>query len=102
MKDFYKSTWFGLLIGTAVPIVGSALVLILFEQLSKMGIIQSYMGSFSIEQERTIYVLGIILNFIPFQYFKFKKEEKVMTGIVAMTIVAVIVWVIYYYKSLLF
>jgi amino acid permease len=101
MKEFYKSIWFGLLLGTAVPIIGSALVLIAFEQLSKMGIIQSNMGSFSIEQERTIYVLGILINLIPFQYFKYKKEEKVMSGIVTMTIIAVIAWVIYYYKTLL-
>ena len=100
MKEFNKSIWIGIISGIAVPIVGSAIVMMIFEQLAKSGLIQSYMGTFSIEQERTIYVLGIMFNLIPFQYFKMKKAGKAMNGVVMMTIFAVVIWIIYYYKSI--
>ena len=100
MENFKRSTLAGIIAGIAFPIVGSAIVMMIFEQLAKWGVISASMGIFSIEQERTIYVLGILFNLIPFQYFKVKKAENAMTGVVTMTIVAVIIWVIYYYKSI--
>lgn len=100
MENFKNSLWFGILVGISVPILGSAIVMIIFEQLAKMGYIQGSPGNFSIVQERTIYVLGIMFNLIPFQLFKIKKSEKALSGVVMMTILAVFVWVIYYYKSI--
>ncbi len=100
MENFNKSIWIGILLGIAVPIVGYAVTLMVFEQLAKMGIVQSYMGQFSPAQSRTIWVIGIMFNLIPFQYFKVKKAERAMTGVLMMTIVAVVIWVIYYYKFL--
>jgi amino acid permease len=100
MKDFNKSIWIGILIGIAIPIVGYAIVLIIFEKLAKAGLIQSSQGMFSIAQERTIWVLGIMFNMIPFQYFKFKKADRAMTGVVMMTILAVFIWLFYYHESI--
>jgi len=100
MKEFNKSIWLGILVGIVVPIVGYAITLMVFEQLASIGAIQSFQGTFSNTQTRTIWVLGIIFNLIPFQYFKIKRIEKAMNGIVMMTIIAVIIWIIYYNKSL--
>lgn len=100
MNKFSKSIWAGIIAGIFATVVGSALVKILFEFLAQSGIIQSNNGMFSIQQERTIYVLGILMNFIPFQYFKIKRAEKAMNGVVIITIIATVVWIIYYYKSL--
>lgn len=100
MNNFKNSMLLGVLVGIGVPILGSAFVLIIFEQLAQLGYIQGSPGNFSVVQERTVYVLGIMFNLIPFQLFKYKKFEKAMNGIVIMTILAVIVWVIFYYKSI--
>jgi heme/copper-type cytochrome/quinol oxidase subunit 4 len=100
MKNFNKSIWIGMIASIFTIIVGSALVLMIFEFLAKYGIIQWNSGSFSIQQERTIFVLGIMINLIPFQYFKRSRAEKAMNGVVLMTIAAVVVWIVYYYKSL--
>ncbi len=97
----YKDTLFaGLLLGVMVPILGAALTMILFEELVKSGIMKSYLGEFTIVQERTIYVIGILFNLIPFQYLKYKRYFKSMNGVVFMTILAIFAWVIYYHKSL--
>ncbi|HHH54517.1 MAG TPA: hypothetical protein ENK91_12725 [Bacteroidetes bacterium] len=100
MNGFYKSIWFGLIMGIFTTIVGSAIVMMIFELLAKLGVIQYSSLGFSPTQERTIYVLGIFMNIIPFQYFKKVKAEKAMNGVVIVTILAVAVWIIYYYKSL--
>ncbi len=100
MHDFNKSIWFGLIMGVFTTIVGSALVMMVFEFLAKLGIIQYSSYGFSPIQQRTIYVLGIFMNIIPFQYFKRIKAEKAMNGVVIITILAVAIWIIYYYKSL--
>ncbi len=100
MDNFFKSIWSGLIAGIFATVVGSALVKMLFEFLAGSGMIQWNNGVFSVEQERTIFVLGIMFNFIPFQYFKIKRAEKAMNGVVIITILATAIWIIYYYKSL--
>ncbi len=100
MNTFSKSIWYGIIGGIFATVVGSALVKMAFEFLAQSGLIQWNNGVFSIQQERTIFVLGIMFNFIPFQYFKVKRAEKAMNGVVIVTIVATIIWIIYYYKSL--
>ncbi|HEB61981.1 MAG TPA: hypothetical protein ENI82_02410 [Bacteroidetes bacterium] len=100
MNKFSKSIWSGIIAGVFATIVGSALIKMLFEFLAQSGMIQWNNGIFSIQQERTIFVLGIMFNFIPFQYFKIKGAEKAMNGVVIITILATAIWIIYYYKSL--
>jgi len=100
MERFDRSIWIGILLGAVLPVVGYAVTLMVFEQLAKMGIVQSSMGEFSPTQSRTMWVIGIMFNLIPFQYFKVKRAERAMNGILMMTIVAVVIWVIYYYKFL--
>ncbi len=100
MEKYKDSIFTGILIGISVPIVGAALTMILFEELVKLGVMRSSLSGFSVIQERTIYVIGILFNLIPFQYFKYKKYFQSLNGVVSMTILAIIIWVIYYYKSL--
>ncbi len=100
MENYKDNILTGLLVGMAVPIVGAALTMIFFEELVKFGVMKSYLGGFTITQERTIYVIGILFNLIPFQYFKYKRYFKSLNGVVSMTILAIIIWVIYYHKSL--
>ena len=100
MRDYYKSIWFGLIAGVFTTIVGSAIIMMAFEYLAKLGMLQYSSNGFSQTQQRTIYVLGIFMNIIPFQYFKRVKAEKAMNGVVFITILAVVIWIIYYQKSL--
>jgi hypothetical protein len=100
MDNFKNSIWFGIIIGICVPIVGAAITKMVFEQLANADIIPTIDGKFSINQERTIWVIGIIFNLIPFQIFKAKRSENVMKGILYMTLIAVTIWVIIYSRSI--
>ncbi len=100
MYNFDKSIWIGILFGLALPVVGYALTLMVFEQLAKAGMVQSSLGQFSPLQNRTMWVIGIMFNLIPFQYFKVKRAERAMNGVLLMTIIAVIVWIVYFHKEL--
>jgi hypothetical protein len=100
MNDFKTSIWFGIIIGICIPVIGAAITKMIFEQLSGANIIPTNSGVFSVNQERTIWVIGIIFNLIPFQYFKAKKSENVMKGILYMTILAVAIWMIYYFRTI--
>ena len=100
MNNFKNSLWFGILIGICVPVVGAAITKMIFEQLANADVIPTVADKFSINQERTIWVIGIIFNLIPFQYFKAKRSENVMKGILYMTIVVVIIWVIFFSRSI--
>jgi hypothetical protein len=100
MKDFKTSIWFGIILGVCIPFIGAALSMMIFEQLAKINIVPMIGGKFSVNQQRTIWVIGIIFNIIPFQYFKYKKEEKVMQGILYATIVAVVIWIGFYFRTI--
>lgn len=100
MNDYLKTRWFGMIAGLFTPIVGSALVMILFEFLGKSGKIPTMGGTLSDNQIRTVYVIGIMLNLIPFQYLKKIKYEKAMSGVVIMTIICIAVWIVYFSKSI--
>lgn len=100
MESFNKSIWIGLLVGIAIPVVGYAITMMVFEQLGKVGYMHVSTKGFSLMQTRTMWVIGIMFNLIPFQYFKFKKAERAMNGVLMMTILSIIVWIIYYHKSI--
>ena len=100
MENFKRSMLAGIIAGIAFPITGAAITMMIFEQLAKWGVISASMGIFSVQQERTIYVLGILFNLIPFHYFKRLKAVKAMNGVVMMTILAAVIWLVYYYKTL--
>ena len=100
MNDFKTSIWFGIIIGICIPVIGAAITKMIFEQLAGASIIPTNSGVFPINQERTIWVIGIIFNLIPFQYFKAKKSENLMKGILYMTILAVTIWLIYYFRTI--
>lgn len=83
----------GLIFGLCVPIVGAAIIMMIFEQLENSGI----MKGFSPSRIRTIYAIGILFNLIPFQYFKYKRYYEAMRGVVIVTIIAVLAWTVYFF-----
>ena len=52
-------------------------------------------------RERTVYLLAICTNLIPFQIFSKRREINSMRGISVPTIIYVFTW-IYYFRTILF
>jgi hypothetical protein len=91
----------GLLIGALTPIIGFTIIEFLFNLLTDFGLMEEVTVSISPRRERTIGLLAICFNLIPFQYCKNKKWDNTMRGIIFPTMIYVGFW-IYRYKAILF
>lgn len=87
--------WVGLLIGLAVPFVGYALLLIVYEQLDALNATSS-IGFSDNFRERTIGVVAICLNLIPINIFQRRRSGESVRGLAIVTVLYAIGWVIYY------
>ena len=93
-----NAIWLGLLIGLAVPFVGYALLLTLFEQLESMNAVSSE-GFSPTFRTRTLMVIALCFNIFPFNYYQRKKYTQTMRGLVIPTALYAIAWVIYFGKE---
>jgi len=83
----------GILIGLAIPFVGYALILTLFEQIAATDWLSSETRTISF-RSRTIAVLAICLNIIPFKIYQRRWYHSTMRGIILATLIYVVWWLI--------
>lgn len=95
-----NAIWFGALWGLAIPFVGYALLLTIFEQLDAAGLLNAD-GFSSSFRSRTLTIVAICLNLVPFNIFHRRRFTESMRGVVLPTFVYVIGWVIYFSNQLL-
>lgn len=81
----------GILLGLAIPFVGYALILTLFEQVAAADWLSSDTRTISF-RARTIAVLAICLNIIPFRYYQKQWYHTTMRGVMIATLIYVGVW----------
>ncbi len=91
----------GLLIGSCVPILGFALIQILFDTLASFGLMDYASSSGAGPREKTIGLLAICCNIIPFNIFKNRRMDYALRGCVLPTMLFVGYW-LYRYKEMLF
>lgn len=90
----------GLILGFLLPVVGYAILLEIYDQLGNNGLISDE-GLSRTFRDRTIALLAICFNLIPFSYFNRNRMQNGMRGLVFPTVVFVIIWVFYFRKSIL-
>lgn len=90
----------GILLGLIVPFVGYAIWLMIFEQLENAGIM-SATGFSENWRERTIALLAICMNLIPFSVYNRRRYYNTMRGMVFPTILLVIIWFVLYGRNLI-
>ena len=81
----------GLFLGLAVPFIGYALILTLFEQLAATEWLSSDTRTITF-RARTIAVLAICLNVIPFRYYQKQWYQTTMRGVMIATLLYVGLW----------
>lgn len=91
----------GLILGFCAPVVGYALTMMFFEGLTSMGVMDEVTGSSMAQRVRTMTLIGICANIIPFEIYRKKRFENTMRGLVFPTIIYVTIWV-FMYKDVLF
>lgn len=85
----------GLGLGLAVPFVGYAIILTLFEQLAATEWLSSETRTITF-RARTIGVLAICLNIIPFKYYQKQWYQTTMRGVMIATLFYVGFWLFKY------
>lgn len=96
-----NSVFTGLVLGAIVPVLGYIVVEFLFGLLSQMGLMEYVSGTGSSRRMRTLALIGICCNLIPFNIARNKKWDNTMRGIVFPTLLYVGFW-LYQYSHLLF
>lgn len=89
-------------LGIAVPIVGYALVMMLFEQLTNAGLMRDPVSDLGIlKRMRTMGVLAIATNLIPFHLYNRKRNFQASRGVLLSTMIYAGIWVVYFWDSIM-
>ena len=97
---YRNNVFFGLALGIIVPLIAYVFWNSLFNVLDNASIISS--DGFSTSwRERTVALLSICMNIIPFQVYLKRRCEQTMRGLIFPTVILVCVW-IYFFKDAIF
>ena len=86
--------------GTLVPLITFGILYIVFEELSRSGIVsdEGFSTGFRL---RTISLVSIAANVILVRYYQNRYAYQAVRGVIFPTFILVIVWIIYYSNILL-
>jgi hypothetical protein len=87
----------GVILGLVIPFVGVAVLMMLDEWIVDLVNSPVYNG----QKQRTLFLLGICLNLIPFQYFRNQRRTQSMRGVGIMTMIYAAAWFVYFASEFL-
>ena len=90
----------GFVLGAILPVLGFVVVDSLFEFLSEQGLMAQASGAGVSRRMRTVALLAICSNLIPFQWAKRNRYDDTMRGIIFPTLIYVGYWVYFFYDHL--
>lgn len=91
----------GAIWGVLIPFVGVAVLMVIDETIVDMDIPLPNNNIYLGQKLRTLYLLAICLNLIPFQIFRNRRMDKALRGIGLVTIVYAIIWFFYFSSTIL-
>lgn len=96
----YDKMYVGVITGTLVPLITFGILYIVFEELSRSGIVsdEGFSTGFRL---RTISLVSIAANVILVRYYQNRYAYQAVRGVIFPTFILVIVWIIYYSNILL-
>lgn len=90
----------GFVLGAIVPVLGFYLIENIFDVLTQMGWMDEVSLSTGGKRYRTMTLLAVCTNLIPFHIAKLKRWDDTMRGIVFPTLIYVIMWIYTFYDQL--
>lgn len=88
----------GILFGLLVPFISFAILLMLNEKISAL-LFKEVLKEDLILDRKTVAILAICFNLIPFHLFDKKRQAKTMRGIMISTFIHVLLWVYFFGKE---
>lgn len=95
-----NSIFTGLVIGCIVPVLGFMVVQFIFNTLTQFGWMEAVTASSASRRMRTLALLGICCNLIPFNICKNRRWDQTMRGIIFPTLIYVAAWIYKFYGEL--
>ncbi len=95
-----NSLVFGLVLGCIVPVLGFVVVEFIFNLMTQFGLMAEVSSSSSGRRFRTLTLIAICTNLIPFNIAKNRKWDDTMRGIVFPTLIYVGAWILKFYGEL--
>lgn len=83
---------FSLALGLFFPILTAAIVMIILEQIIRLGGAEG--SADAVVRPRTVYLIGICINLLLINYYKKLRYDQSMRGIVIATSILGLIWVI--------
>ncbi len=93
--DFKDNIITGIVLGLITPFISWYIVQFGFDIIGNMSA-RSEFGSTPVWRPRTLALIALCFNLIPFQIAKVKRWDKTLRGIVFPTIILVAVWFLYF------
>lgn len=100
MQLKYDSVLFGIVLGSVSILIGYGLISYLFDLLIMANLMDEASNSMSSSRQKTLWLLAICCNLVPFNIFKNRKMDNALRGVVFPTILAVGYWVYTYFDVL--
>jgi hypothetical protein len=98
MEYFLRNkVWIGVLFGLAIPFVGLAVIQLLLESIDQW-VLPEGRGIADAFRRRTLYLLALTLNIIPFRIFNRQRKIQLMRGMVISTAFYAILWIIQFFN----
>ncbi len=97
----FDSFLWGILISIITPIVSFGIITMLFEVLADAGLMDHITSSGASPREKTVALLAICCNLIPFNYFKNQRMDYAIRGCILPTMILVAYW-LYRYRHFFF
>ena len=86
----------GLLWGLVIPIIGVAVLMMIDETIADMNILLPNDAIYPGQKRRTLFLLGICLNLIPFQLYRNRRMDKALRGVGMATMIYAAAWFAYF------
>lgn len=84
----------GLLIGATIPVLSYVLVETVFQALTQAGIMDEVTQATDLKRKRTLALIALCFNILSVQFFKKRKYENILNGIVTATLIYAVAWVL--------
>jgi len=93
--DYKDNILTGIILGLITPVIGWFVVQFAFEIIGQMSARSEYGGT-PVWRTRTLALIALCCNLIPFQIAKAKRYDNTLRGITFPTIILVAVWFLYF------
>jgi hypothetical protein len=91
----------GIIWGFVIPLVGVAILMMIDETITDMNVLLPNNNVYGGQKRRTLFLLAICLNLIPFQLYRNHRMDKSLRGVGIATMIYAAAWFAYFASAIM-